>query len=136
MMRRARFGISVEEEAKPDLSPMIDCVFILLIFFIVTTVFVEETGVQVNRPEASQAVSLDKNSILIAVTADNKVFHGGRSIGVKGVQAVVKPLVAENEEITCIVQGDEAARHGVVTQVEDECLAAGIRKEKLTIAAD
>jgi biopolymer transport protein ExbD len=119
-----------------DMSPLIDCVFILLIFFIVTTVFVEETRVQVNRPEASQAVSLDKNSILIAVTADNKVFYGGRSIGVKGVQAVVKPLVAENEEITCIVQGDEAARHGVVTQVEDECLAAGIRKEKLTIATD
>ncbi len=135
-MRRGRFGASDEDEAKPDLSPMIDCIFILLIFFIVTTVFVEETGVQVNRPEASQAVSLDKNSILIAVTADNKVFHGGRSIGVKGVQAVVKPLVAENEEITCIVQGDEAARHGVVTQVEDECLAAGIRKEKLTIATD
>jgi len=133
-MRRGRFGASDEDEAKPDLSPMIDCIFILLIFFIVTTVFVEETGVQVNRPEASQASQLEKNSILLAVTADNKVFYGGRNIGVKGVQAVVKPLVSENDEITCIIQGDEAARHGIVTQVQDQALAAGVRKEKLTVA--
>ena len=126
-----------EEEPKPDLSPMIDCVFILLIFFIITTVFVEETGVQINRPEASSGVAnLEKNSILIAVTADNKVVYGKREIGVKGVQAVVKPLVAENEEITTIIQGDENARHGIVTQVQDECLAAGVKKEKLTIATE
>ena len=125
-----------DEEAKPDLSPMIDCVFILLIFFIITTVFVEETGVQVNRPEANTSSSLEKNSILIAVTADSKVVYGGRDVGIKGVQSVVKPLIAENEEMTCIIQGDEAARHGIVTAVQDECLAAGVKKEKLTIATD
>lgn len=125
-----------EEEAKPDLSPMIDCVFILLIFFIITTVFVEETGVQVNRPEASVQSKLEKNSILIAVTAESKVVYGGREIGVKGVQAVAKPLVTENADITAIIQGDEVARHGVVTQVQDELLLAGVKKEKLTIATD
>jgi len=125
-----------EEEVKPDLSPMIDCVFILLIFFIITTVFVEETGVQVNRPEANVQSKLEKNSILIAVTGESKVIYGGREVGVKGVQSVVKPLVAENKEITCIVQGDELARHGIVTQVQDECLAAGVKKEKLTIATE
>lgn len=136
MFQRGRFYNTDEDEAKPDLSPMIDCVFILLIFFIVTTVFVEETGVQVNRPEASTASQLEKNSILIAVTPDNKIFYGGRDIGVKGVQAVVKPLVADNDEITCIIQGDELAKHGIVTQVQDECLAAGVKKEKLTVATD
>ena len=115
---------------------MIDCVFILLIFFIITTVFVEETGVQVNRPEANVSSKLEKNSILIAVTADSKVFYGGREVGVQGVQAVVKPLLAENGEMNCIIQGDESARHGIVSRVQDECLAAGVKKAKLTIATD
>ena len=128
--------MSDDEEAKPDLSPMIDCVFILLIFFIITTVFVEETGVQVNRPQANVDSKLEKDSILIAVTADSKVMYGRREVGVKGIQAVVKPLLAENKEMNCIIQGDEAARHGIVTQVQDECLAAGVMKEKLTIATN
>ena len=59
------------DDVEINLSPMIDMVFILLIFFIVTTVFVEETGVEVNKPEASAAIQLEKNSILIAVTANN-----------------------------------------------------------------
>tara|TARA_A100001037_G_scaffold306864_1_gene357686 strand:- start:28074 stop:28460 length:387 start_codon:yes stop_codon:yes gene_type:complete len=125
-----------DDEAKPDLSPMIDCVFILLIFFIITTVFVEETGVQINRPEASVQSKLEKNSILIAITSDGKVVYGGREVGIKGVQSVVKPLVAENGDIPCIIQGDEQARHGVVTQVQDECLLAGVKKSKLTIATN
>ena len=125
-----------DDEAKPDLSPMIDCVFILLIFFIITTVFVEETGVQINRPEASVQSKLEKNSILIAITSDGKVVYGGREVGIKGVQSVVKPLVAENGDIPCIIQGDEQARHGVVTQVQDECLLVGVKKSKLTIATN
>ena len=134
MLRRGRIGAMDEDEAKPDLSPMIDCVFILLIFFIVTTVFVEETGMEVNRPEASTASSLDKNSILIAVSSDNKVVYGGKTIGVKGVQGVVKQLIAEDKEMNCIIQGDEAAQYGVVAQVLDEVRAAGVRKEKITVA--
>ena len=65
-----------------NLSPMIDMVFILLIFFIVTTVFVEETGVEVNKPEASASIQLEKNSVLIAITSENKVIYGGREIGI------------------------------------------------------
>jgi biopolymer transport protein ExbD len=136
MYHRGRIGAGDDEDAKPDLSPMIDCVFILLIFFIITTVFVEETGQQVNRPEANVSSKLEKNSILIAVTADSKVYYGGREVGVKGVQAMVKPLLMENADMNCIIQGDEAARHGVVTQVQDECLAAGVKKAKLTIATE
>ena len=85
----ARFRDSSEDdggEAGVDMSPLIDCVFILLIFFIVTTTFVEETGVDVERPEAATASSLDKNSILIALEADGSVVHAGREIGVGGVQ--------------------------------------------------
>ena len=87
------------EEAMSDIniSPLIDMVFILLIFFIVTTVFVEETGVDVIKPRATMIADLEKNSILIAVTASNQVVFGGQDIGIGGVRsfsgALSSPLV-------------------------------------------
>jgi len=70
LARRSGASFSQDEDPKPDLSPMIDCVFILLIFFIVTTVFQKPPGVEVERPDASEGSVLDKNSILIAVVSD------------------------------------------------------------------
>jgi biopolymer transport protein ExbD len=75
--------------------PLIDCVFILLIFFIVTTTFVEETGVEVDKPQAASAVRLEKTSILIALTAKGEVVYGGREIGISGVQPLVKTHAPE-----------------------------------------
>lgn len=109
-----------------NLSPMIDMVFILLIFFIVTTVFVEETGVEVNKPEAAAAIQLEKNSILIAVTADNKVVYGGRDIGVGGVAPVVKRLTLQ-EDIPVIIQADAGANHGIFARVYGEAKLAGAK---------
>ncbi|MGJ8650374.1 MAG: ExbD/TolR family protein [Opitutaceae bacterium] len=109
-----------------NLSPMIDMVFILLIFFIVTTVFVEETGVEVNKPEAAAAIQLEKNSILIAVTADNKVIYGGRDIGVGGVAPVVKRLTLQ-EDIPVIIQTDAAANHDTFARVYGEAKLAGAK---------
>jgi biopolymer transport protein ExbD len=80
--RRSKDGEGNEEI---NISPLIDVVFILLIFFIVTTVFVEETGVDVTKPQASSAVDLEKNSVLIAITDTGKVIYGGREIGPPGV---------------------------------------------------
>jgi biopolymer transport protein ExbD len=74
LISRSSGSFFQDEEVKPDLSPMIDCVFILLIFFIVTTVFQKAPGVEVNRPEATRGSTLEKNSILLAVTAESKVF--------------------------------------------------------------
>jgi len=105
---------------------MIDMVFILLIFFIVTTVFVEETGVEVNKPEAAAAVQLEKNSILIAVTSDNKVVYAGREIGVSGVQPIVKRYT-QQEDLPVIIQADEGASHGVFARVYGEAKRAGAK---------
>lgn len=116
-----------DEEPKPDLSPMIDCVFILLIFFIVTTVFQKPPGKPVDRPSAVQAARLEKNSILLAVTSENKVFYGGREIGVGGVQNVVRPLLLEDDNLPVIIQGDTNALRGVVSDVEKQCLEAGVK---------
>lgn len=134
LIRRSGSSFSQEEDPKPDLSPMIDCVFILLIFFIVTTVFQKPPGAEVERPEASQGERLEKNSILLAVTAENKVFYGGEEVGVGGIQNVVRPQLLEDEELPVIIQADANAFRGIVSDVEQQCLEAGVMRNKVTLA--
>jgi len=114
-----------------NVSPLIDIVFILLIFFIVTTVFVEETGVEVRRPQAASAADLEKESILIAITADGKVVYGGNEIGVRGVRGVVRRLIKQDPEMPVIVQADEAASIETYTRVHDEAALAGATRINL-----
>jgi len=128
-------GDDADEEVHIDLSPMIDCIFILLIFFIVTTVFVDETGVKVNKPESGGAASaLDSNSILIAVTSEDKVFFYGESVGVQGVIGKIKPLLTETPDMSVIIQGDKAATHGLVQQVHGQAILAGAMKDKISVS--
>jgi len=133
------FGRSLSDESEEpvviDLSSMIDCVFILLIFFIVSTTFVEETGVKVNKPDVGGAASaLEKNSILLAVTAEDKVFYGGESIGVQGIIGKIKPLLSDTPDMSVIIQGDKDATHGVVQQVHGQALLAGAMKDKISVS--
>ncbi len=113
-----------------DMSPLIDCVFILLIFFIVTTVFVEETGVEVDKPQAASALRLEKTSILIALTDKGEVVYGGREIGVGGVQPLVKRML-QKEDVPVIIQADSAAQSGLLVRVIDEAKLAGATKVSL-----
>ena len=102
-------GSILQDEAEMsdiNISPMIDMVFILLIFFIVTTVFVQEPGVEVEREFAMSALDLEKNSILIAITPDGEVVYAGSNIGIVGVRGVVKRLTADNEIMPIILQVD------------------------------
>ena len=111
-------------ESGIDISPLLDCVLILLIFFIVTTVFVQEPGVEVEREFAMSALDLEKNSILMAITPDGEVVYAGSNIGIVGVRAVVKRLTADNETMPIILQVDRAAPAGTVIRVIDECKLA------------
>ncbi|MGC6425435.1 MAG: ExbD/TolR family protein [Akkermansiaceae bacterium] len=133
-LRRNTRSLSPDEEVKPDLSPMIDCVFILLIFFIVTTVFQKAPGVEVERPQAAFAAELEKNSVLIAITADNKVFYAGEEIGIGGIQNVIRPQLLSDENLSVILQADTNAFRGVVSQVEQQILDAGVKKHLLNDA--
>lgn len=130
---------SVTEEAdvstRIDLAPMIDCCFILLIFFIVTTVFVEEPGIDVLKPDATVDLELEKNSILIAISADNRVVYGGKELGVAGVGARVKQLL-NREELPVIIQADARADHGVFSDVWSEVKHAGAKKISLSTRND
>ena len=122
-----------EDDTQVDMSPMIDMVFLLLIFFIVTTVFVEETGVVVEKPEAASAMQLDKNSILIAVTTKGQVVYGGKEIGVNGVRAIVRRLTTK-EDMPVIIQVDEGANAGLVVRVIDESKLGGAKS--ISLSAD
>lgn len=110
-----------------DISPLIDCVFILLIFFIVTTTFVEETGVQVDKPQAASSVQLEKTSILLALTEKGEVVYGGREIGLSGVQQLVKRML-QKEDIPVIIQADAAAPSGLLVRVVGEANLGGATK--------
>jgi biopolymer transport protein ExbD len=109
-----------------NISPLIDMVFILLIFFIVTTVFVEETGVDVNKPQAASALDLEKNSILIAITADSKVVYGGRDLGVGGVRSTVRRLTQE-DDMPVIIQADKSVPTDLLVRVIDEAKLGGAK---------
>lgn len=110
--------------AEMNISPLIDMVFILLIFFIVTTVFVQEPGVEVTKETAISAFDLEKNSILIAITTDGEVVYGGTNIGIVGVRGIVRRLTADNSTMPIILQVDRAAQAATVIRVIDEAKLA------------
>ena len=116
-----------------DLSPMLDCVFILLIFFIVTTTFVDETGVEVDKPQAASAAQLEKTSIMIALTKKGEVVYGGREIGINGVQTLVKRMIAK-EDVPVIIQADKEAPAGLLVRIIDESKLAGATKVSIASA--
>ena len=116
-----------------NLSPLIDMVFLLLIFFMVTTVFVEETGVDVQKPTAASGESLKKNSIMIAITANNKIIYGGQEIGINGVRGLVSRLLQE-KELPVIIIADSSVATGITVDVIDECKLAGATR--VSIAAE
>jgi len=125
-MKPRRLLFSQQQQGNEiNVSPLIDIVFILLIFFIVTTVFVEETGVDVQRPEAASASDLEKNSILIAITEEGKVVYGGNEIGSNGVRGTVKRLLQREPDMPVIIQADKAASVELYTKVHDEAALAG-----------
>lgn len=123
-MGRFRSFQEEEDSGGIDISPLIDCVFILLIFFIVTTTFVEETGVEVDRPTAASASRLEKTSILIAITPEGSVVYGGREIGVAGVRPLVQRML-QQEDVPVIVQADARVPTGLFVRVVDEAKLGG-----------
>lgn len=124
-MRRFRHTTNTETTGSIDISPLIDVVFLLLIFFIVTTVFVKETGVEISKPRAATSADLDRQAILIAITAESRVWQGGREIGQDGVRAVVAALLEETPETPVIIRADEATPTQATVSVIDSAKLAG-----------
>ena len=116
-----------DTDAGVDRSALIDCVWSLLMLFIVTTTFVEETGVEVDKPQAASSVQLEKTSVLLAITDKGEIVYGGREIGIAGVQPLVKRMM-QKEEVPVIVQADQNVQAGLLIRVIDEAKLAGAVK--------
>ena len=125
-MRRRRYSDQAVEETGIDLTPMLDVVFIMLIFFIVTSTFIKESGVEVNRPQADTASSQENANILIAVTADGESWMDKQAVDVRSVRSHVERLRQEHPEGIVVVQADQEARTGLVVQVMDQARLAGV----------
>jgi biopolymer transport protein ExbD len=110
-----------ETTATLDISPLIDVVFILLIFFIVTAVFVKESGIEVNRPKAASAEQLEMASTFVAIDQNGQLFYAGEKISLSEVRQIVQ----KNEGRPVVVQVDERAASKVLIQVVDEARIAG-----------
>ena len=115
-----------DEEAAIDMTPMLDVVFIMLIFFIVTASFVKEAGIDVNRPEAATAVKKDRANILVAISEKGEIWINKRKVDVRAVQANIERLYAENPQGTVVIQADKKATTDVLIKVMDASRAAGI----------
>lgn len=115
-----------EEDATIDMTPMLDVVFIMLIFFIVTASFVKESGIDVNRPEAATAVKKDRANILVAISDKGEIWINKRRIDVRAVQANIERLRAENPQGTVVIQADKKATTDTLIKVMDASRAAGV----------
>lgn len=130
----ARKHVREEEEATIDMTPMLDIVFIMLIFFIVTTSFVKEAGINVNRPQASQATTKKNANIFIAINGNGDVWMDKRQVDVERVSANIERMLAEQPTDNVVIQADKEAKNGVVVRVMDQVKAAGI--DKISLAAE
>lgn len=130
MSSRLQRRLEQQHNETIDMSPLLDVVFILLIFFIVTTVFVKETGVEVDKPQAISAQRLEQTVVLIAITDAGEVYYDGSQIGVAGVRGTVEQL-QRSEPRPVVVQADKMVPTELLLQVIDEAKLAGAQTVNL-----
>ena len=123
-----------EEEDAVNLTPMLDVVFIMLIFFIVTASFVKESGIDVNRPNAATAERKEKGNILVAISADNQIWIDRRQVDPRALRANIERMHAENPNGAVIIQADEESKNGLLVLVMDAARLAGVKN--VSIAAE
>jgi biopolymer transport protein ExbD len=122
------------EETEINITPMLDIVFIMLIFFIVTTSFTKETGAAINKPIALQALAIQNGTILIGVRSNDEIWMSKRLVEIREVRSMVEQARAENPKGSVVIVADKDSRIGTVTQVIDQVKLAGV--EGIAISAE
>jgi biopolymer transport protein ExbD len=135
-MRRQALSRNEETSSEIDLTPMLDVVFIMLIFFIVTASFIREAGIEVERPEASTAEQRENLNILVAINASNEIWIDRRRVDPRNVRSVIERMHAENPQGALVVQADAASNTKTVVTVIDAARAAGVRDVSLATEDD
>ena len=134
MSRRKNKKQDVEDKAEIDLTPMLDVVFIMLIFFIVTASFVKESGIDVTRPDAQTATKQNRVGILVAINEYNEIWINRREVDINAVRANIERLHAENPQGGAVIQADKNAQTGTLVEVMDQIRLAGV--QAISIAAE
>jgi biopolymer transport protein ExbD len=132
-MRKRRRGAE-QDESEVNLTPMLDVVFIMLIFFIVTASFVKESGIDISRPAAATAVRKERGNILVAITAKNTIWIDRRQVDPRALRANIERLRAENPNGAVIIQADRDSKNYLLVDVMDAARLAGVTN--VSIAAD
>ncbi len=132
-MRRSVLDSLAHEPTEINMAPLIDMVFILLIFFLVTTTFVQETGISVRRPKAASSDTLEKDNVLIAITPTGTIHMNNREVSLMAVRGLVKRALTIREQPVVII-ADGATRTKILVDVMDECRLAGAKD--LSIASE
>lgn len=115
-----------DDEQQIDMTPMLDIVFIMLIFFIVTASFVTESGVEINRPEAATSVKQDNQGIMLAITRDNKIWINQKQVDPRAVRRTIERLTFENPSSSVVIQADEKSDTGMLIRAMDQVKLAGV----------
>ncbi len=132
-MRKSIIGSQAEEEeTEINLTPMLDVVFIMLIFFIVTASFIKEAGIEIRRPDAPAAVAKPKANILVAISANNEIWIDRKNIDPRAVKAAFERLLAENPEGSVVIQADKEAYTETVVLVADAARQANIARVSIS----
>ncbi|MEM9749613.1 MAG: biopolymer transporter ExbD [Pseudomonadota bacterium] len=129
----ARRPVQAEDEEDINITPLLDIVFIMLIFFIVTSTFVKEPGAEITRPVAETAVTTSPG-ILVAIDPNNTIWINKQEVEIEGVRVAVERLRAENPKGAAVVQADEGSEAQYLVDVMEQISAAGV--ESIYIAAD
>ncbi|MFT5314822.1 MAG: biopolymer transport protein ExbD [Candidatus Krumholzibacteriia bacterium] len=119
-----------------NMGPLVDMVFLLLIFFVVTTSFVKETGIDVQRSTASTAEVKERGNILLGVNTDGEIYLEGKRIDVRSVRAHIERALAEDPEAGVVIVADKNSNTGVVVQAMDQCRLAGAQNVSLAAKRD
>jgi biopolymer transport protein ExbD len=120
-----------EEKSDIDLTPMLDVVFIMLIFFIVTASFVKEAGIDVSRPPAATAERKERGNILVAITENDQIWMDRRQVDPRALRANIERLHAENPGGSVVIQADTKSKNGLLVQVMDAARLAGVKNVSL-----
>jgi biopolymer transport protein ExbD len=122
---------SVAEEATVDMAPLIDMTFLLLIFFLVNTNFIKETGIEVKRPEAATGVEKKGDLILIGISGAGTIHMNGKRVDLSAVRPLVSQVRIKSPKAPVVLVADEASRAALIVRVIDECKLAGAQEISL-----
>lgn len=114
------------------MAPLIDMIFILLIFFLVTTSFVREAGVDINRPQAQSAANKEKINMVVGVDSNGIIYIEGKTIDVRSVRARMERFASETPQGSVVIVADRESYTGIVVQILDACRLAGVKDISLS----